>query len=315
VTLPRFRSLRRPVALALAALGCSTWAAGGFIPGASAAAQNWHATAGAGSSHASATDCPPGDCPSKIWSGYAQTSSKAGTFWYVESSWTIPKVDTKIKGVQVEGDWVGIDGFSRPSDHKLIQAGTLAENANGKAVYKFFYELVSSDPEKGGPEEISSAQLPAHPGDQVVVAVAKTSGDSWEISIYDSADRSAANGGFLDKAVSYSSPGYDVEVIHERPLKPPVKPGKAQVPFDLARTSSVPFTSAIVGTGRPGGSTKQYALGSSIPGARLFYISMVSGKTTIALPSRLTDDGTCFQVTDGSKRPAPPSASVCGRST
>lgn len=71
------------------------------------------------------------------WSGYADTSTTAGTFSKVSGAWTTPGVTCSAED-QVTSDWVGLDGATT---NTVEQAGTIGWCYEGKPVYFTWYEM------------------------------------------------------------------------------------------------------------------------------------------------------------------------------
>jgi Peptidase A4 family len=217
------------------------------------------------------------------WAGYAQVGTDNNHFTGVEGYWHVPAVNTGEPGVQKAVDWLGIDGVT--DTHKLVQAGTESDNIDGTAKYFAWYELLPALPQV--------IPLAVHAGDFVDVYIEEVGANQWFISVGDGPTASWSH------TYSYSTPGQDVEAVHERPTLD-------HHLLTLAKTGNVTFGVLLADTGPPG---KPYwaSFGSQFSGAVLERISMTAykGGPVIARPSKLTSDG-CFAVADGSKPPPPP---------
>jgi hypothetical protein len=221
------------------------------------------------------------------WSGYAQVGTKTQRFTGVYSEWIVPTVKTQGSGAQYAADWVGIDGAF--NNNQLVQAGTMAENIDGKALYFAWTEILPAN-------YVVATTLAIHPGDPIFGQVREIATDRWVMMLSD-----GSTGKSYTRTVSYTTPGQDAEVVHERPIIN----GSIST---LARTNNVVFSDPAVDTAPPGHSPYWAPLDQRFPGVALDRIFMTSGGATIASPSALGTDS-CFAVADGSSQPKPP---VCG---
>jgi hypothetical protein len=226
---------------------------------------------------------------SATWSGYAQVGTKTQQFTGVYSEWIVPTVKTKGSGDQYASDWVGIDGASKDNNH-LVQAGTMAESIDGKALYFAWTEILPAS------LVVAKKLGTIHPGDPIFGQVREIATNRWVMFLSD-----GATGKSFTRTVSYTTPGKQAEVVHERPLY-------YGIPSTLAQTNNVVFADPAVDTMAPGHSPYWQPLGQRFPGVALDRIFMNSGGANIASPSALSPDS-CFTVADGNKPPKPP---VCG---
>ena len=219
------------------------------------------------------------------WSGYAQSTTKKGTFTAVKDFWTVAKVNTSKSGDQYSSDWVGIDGFNNTT---LVQDGTEADNIGGTAHYDAWTEIIPAS-------EVVIPGLSIKAGDKMEGLVEETQAGTWKMTVFDLT--TGKSGG---RTVKYTTAGQSVEAIHERPE---VGGGLAT----LATTGNVTFDPGSVSTAAPGTQTWKPLL-KVVSGATLNEISMLNnaGSAVIASPSGPDSDSDGFTVADGSKAPAPP---------
>jgi hypothetical protein len=222
---------------------------------------------------------------SSNWSGYAQSTSKNGTFTAAKDFWTVPTVNTSKSGDQYSSDWIGIGGFN---DGTLVQDGTEADNLNGTAHYDAWTEIIPAS-------EVVITGLTIKPGDKMEGLVEETKAGTWKMTVSD-----LTTGKSGSRTVQYTSPGLSVEAIHERPE---VGGGLAT----LATTNNVTLDPGSLSTAAPGTQTWKPLL-KVVSGATLNEIFMVNnaGTATIATPSGPDSDSDGFTVAHGSKAPAPP---------
>jgi hypothetical protein len=222
---------------------------------------------------------------SSNWSGYAQSTTKNGTFTAAKDFWTVPTVNTSKSGNQYSSDWIGIGGFSEGT---LVQDGTEADHVGGKAHYDAWTEILPAS-------EVVITGLTIKPGDKMEGLVEETKAGTWKMTVFDLT--TGKSGG---RTVKYSSPGLSVEAIHERPE---VGGGLAT----LATTGNVTLDPGSLSTAAPGTQTWKPLL-KVVSGATLNEIFMTNnaGSAVIASPSGPDSDSDGFTVADGSKAPAPP---------
>lgn len=221
---------------------------------------------------------------SSNWSGYAQSTSKNGTFTAVKDFWTVPTVNTKASGDQYSSDWVGIGGFSEGT---LVQDGTEADNLGGTAHYDAWTEILPAS-------EVVITGLAIKPGDKMEGLVEETKAGTWKMTVFDLT--TGKSGG---RTLKYRSSGLSVEAIHERPQ---VSGGLA----NLATTTNVVFNPGSLSTAAAGTPTWKPLL-KVASGATLNEIFMTNntGNAIIATPSAPSANGHAFAVADGTKAPAP----------
>jgi hypothetical protein len=103
---------------------------------------------------------------SSNWSGY-QISNTAE---FAQSGWTIPTVVKPNPGYSTDGNyysstWTGIGGGFNANSGPLIQSGSSQHFSTPVSDYYFWYEVVGGSTDTGGEVRISSASMPASPGD------------------------------------------------------------------------------------------------------------------------------------------------------
>jgi hypothetical protein len=226
------------------------------------------------------------------WSGYAQSGAN-GTYKAVEDTWTVPTVNTTLKGSQFSSDWVGIGGFN---DATLVQAGTEADNIGGTAHYDAWTEILPA-------AEVVIPGLTIKPGNKILTTVVETKAGTWKMTVKDLT--TGKSGG---KTVSYSSSGASVEAIHERPC---IADGCTST-SDLAaltKTNNVSFDPGELSTAAPGTPAFKPLL-KTVTGATLNEIFMINNAATtvIAAPSNHDSDNDGFRVAYGSKSPPAPAS-------
>jgi hypothetical protein len=219
------------------------------------------------------------------WSGYAQSTTKKGTFTAAKDFWTVPTVNTSKSGDQFSSDWIGIDGFNNDT---LVQDGTEADNIGGTAHYDAWTEIIPAS-------EVVITGLTIKPGNKMEGLVEETKAGTWKMTVFDLT--TGKSGG---RTVKYTTAGESVEAIHERP-----EVGGSLA--TLATTNNVTLDPGSLSTAAPGTQTWKPLL-KVVSGATLNEIFMVanSGTPVIASPSGPDSDSDGFTVADGSKAPAPP---------
>jgi hypothetical protein len=221
---------------------------------------------------------------SSNWSGYAQSTTKNGTFTAAKDFWTVPTVNTSKSGNQYSSDWIGIGGFN---DDTLVQDGTEADNLGGTAHYDAWTEILPAS-------EVVITGLAIKPGDKMEGLVEETKAGTWKMTVLDLT--TGKSGG---RTLKYKSSGLSVEAIHERPS---VGGGLA----NLATTTNVVFNPGSLSTAAAGTQTWKPLL-KVASGATLNEIFMTNnaGNAVIATPSAPSANGEAFAVADGTKAPAP----------
>lgn len=111
------------------------------------------------------------------WSGYADTSTKAGAFTKVSGSWSTPKIVSCSKEDQITSEWVGLDGFTTGT---VEQDGTLDWCFEGKAIYFTWYEMFPA-----GTVEVGKS---LKPGDKISASVTRK-GTSYTLALTDSTNK------------------------------------------------------------------------------------------------------------------------------
>jgi len=226
-----------------------------------------------------------GTTKSTNWSGYAQSTSKKGTFTAAKDFWTVATVNTSKSGDQYSSDWIGIGGFN---DGTLVQDGTEADNIGGTAHYDAWTEIIPAS-------EVVITGLTIKPGNKMEGLVEETKAGTWKMTVFDLT--TGKSGG---RTVNYSSPGLSVEAIHERP-----EVGGSLA--TLATTGNVTLDPGSLSTAAPGTQTWKPLL-KVVSGATLNEIRMVgnTGSPVLASPSGPDSDSDGFAVADGSTPPPPP---------
>lgn len=107
------------------------------------------------------------------WAGYADISTKDGTFTKVSGSWTTPRVTCTAED-QITSDWVGLDGAT---DKTVEQDGTIGWCFEGTPTYFTWYEMYPA-----GTEEVGTS---LQPGDSISASVSR-SGSSYTLALTDS---------------------------------------------------------------------------------------------------------------------------------
>lgn len=137
------------------------------------------------------------------WSGYADVSTKAGTFTKVAGSWTMPAVTCTSEDTIVS-EWVGLDGFTSST---VEQDGTVGWCYKGMPVYYTWYEMYP-----GGTVEVGRS---LQPGDKITASVTR-SGTSYTLKLTDAT--LAANGFTVTKSCATTvCTDVSAEWIAERP--------------------------------------------------------------------------------------------------
>lgn len=113
------------------------------------------------------------------WSGYADTSTKQGTFTRVAASWTTPRVKCNRED-QITSEWVGIDGDGTAT---VEQDGTIGWCFRGKPIYFTWFEMFPA-----GTVEVGRA---LRPGDKITAVVARK-GTSYKLTVTDHTHKKAS---------------------------------------------------------------------------------------------------------------------------
>lgn len=197
------------------------------------------------------------------WSGYVASQ---GQFTSVDGTWTVPAV-TSVTSTMADATWVGIGGVS---SRDLIQAGTQAlTDPSGSISYQAWYELLPSD--------MVTIPLTVNAGDSMIVSLAQTSSNVWQISF-----TNHTTGATYTTSVNYASSVSSAEWIEEMPTA-----NIGFVPLDNFGTVSFTGGSAV-----ENGTTLTIAQAGAQP------ITMVTqGNLALASPSTLGSDGASFTVT------------------
>jgi hypothetical protein len=207
---------------------------------------------------------------SSNWSGYALGSSKTphGTYTSITGTWTVPTVLAN-SGTRSSSQWIGIDGATNAD---LVQTGTYADSAHGKASYGVWWEIL--------PASGTTIHEPVRPGQTIVASIVEdTSTKLWTITI--------SNGSWtFVKTTDYSGKGQSAEWIVEAPL---IGGSDAR----LTRTSRVTFLDLTVDGANP----KLVAA----DGGR-----MSQGGKITETPSLPAAAGNAFSMQYGAKAPPPP---------
>ena len=209
---------------------------------------------------------------SSNWSGYAVSSSTAGTYSSITGQWTVPAVQA-TSGNSYSASWIGIDGFNNSS---LIQTGTGQDYVSGRASYYAWWEILPA-------AETQITKFVVHPGDQMSATITKGSGSSWTITITDISD---GTGGSFTTTQSYSGPGTSAEWIEEAPTVG----GRIAT---LAHYGSTTFDPGTVNGGNPGLVVADGGV-------------MIQKRVQVSTPSLPDPKGDGFSIQYGSTVPAAP---------
>jgi hypothetical protein len=115
------------------------------------------------------------------WSGYVDTSTKAGAYTSLSGSWTEPKISgCKANTVSAAVFWVGIDGISS-SDPTVEQDGTIAICPGGGSTtpeYGSWWEMYPKN-------DVQIVGGTVKPGDKITASVVR-SGTKYTLKVTDS---------------------------------------------------------------------------------------------------------------------------------
>jgi hypothetical protein len=200
------------------------------------------------------------------WSGYADSSSTAGTFTGVSGQWSTPRVHCTRED-EISSAWVGLDGFTNST---VEQAGTVSWCFRGVPTYYTWWEMVPA-----GTVEVGRT---LQPGDKITVRVSRRR-TSYTLSL---TDATHPGNGFSVTRTCASCLDTSAEWITERPYFSTT----GTVP--LADYSSWKLSDATETVGRTTG---------TITGFQVSYkITMVDSTDSydLAVPSPLSGGGTRF---------------------
>jgi predicted lipoprotein with Yx(FWY)xxD motif len=107
------------------------------------------------------------------WSGYADESTKDGTFTKVSGAWAAPKVTCTAEDT-ITSEWVGLDGANSAT---VEQDGTIGWCYEGKPTYFTWYEMYPA-----GTIEVGKTLAP---GDKISASVSR-SGTKYTLKLTDS---------------------------------------------------------------------------------------------------------------------------------
>ena len=206
---------------------------------------------------------------SSNWSGYAVSSSTAGTYSSITGQWTVPAVQA-TSGNSYSASWIGIDGFNNSS---LIQTGTGQDYVSGRASYYAWWEIL--------PAAETQITMTVAPGDQMTASIQKGSNGSWKITISD-----VTKSETFSTVQGYSGPGTSAEWVEEAPTVG----GRIAT---LAHYGATTFDPGTVNGGNPG-------LVVSDGGV------MIQRRTQVSTPSLPDSDTDGFAMQYGSTVPAAP---------
>jgi hypothetical protein len=213
---------------------------------------------------------------SQNWAGYVADSAQ--NYTAIGASWVVPTASaSNDTGLSTDATWVGIGGVK---SNDLIQAGTQAIIQNGQTSYEAWYEAL--------PGYQTMIPLTINAGDSVTVSLAQTSSDNWNISFADH-----TTGKSYSTAVAYHSSLSSAEWIEEMPVMQSARGSMTYIPLDNFGT--VNFSGAY---------TIANGEGESLSAAGAQPLTMASGRTALATPSVLADDGS-FSVTRSDTQVAP----------
>jgi Peptidase A4 family len=202
------------------------------------------------------------------WSGYADLSTKAGTFTGVSGQWRTPRVHCTRED-EISSAWVGLDGFTNAT---VEQAGTVSWCFKGVPTYYTWYEMVPA-----GTIEVGKS---LRPGDRITARISR-SGTSYTLSL---TDATRPGNGFSVTKKCKTCQDTSAEWITERP--------------DFTTTGIVPLANysfwgmsdATAAEGRTTGTISSFA--SS------YKITMVDSANSydLSVPSPLGDGGARFST-------------------
>jgi len=207
------RRVRAALAVGIAALTLSWWAAPASAN--SASANSASAPSASASSSGARSGVPADGAPvrwvagaaprevgsdvevaSANWAGLVE---QGGPLTEVQGNWSVPSVQP-TPDLEVSATWIGIDGVSTRS---LIQTGTVQETQGEVTRYYAWYELLPAD---------AVDVFAVDPGDAIEAVISQISTDQWSITIEDS-----TLGRVFSAPVSYDTPGDSAEWIEEDP--------------------------------------------------------------------------------------------------
>lgn len=222
------------------------------------------AAASTGSSDSMPEDRPIDVSASSNWAGYSMTGSD---FTAVQGSWVVPDI-SKETAVPLAGDaaWIGIGGITH---NDLIQIGT-EDFADGKGnrTYQAFYETL--------PNAAKNINMSINSGDSISASINEVSEGKWLLTLKD-----RTTGDEFSKEVDYDSSKSSAEWIEEMPLE---ATSDRFVPLD--DFGSVTFSG--ISTTKDGVSIDLDQNAESI--------TLLHGNSALAVPSKISDDGSSFTV-------------------
>jgi hypothetical protein len=163
---------------------------------------------------------------SSNWSGYAETGSGYSS---AAATWTVPSV-SPTSSPTYSSAWVGIDG---DGNSNLIQTGTESDYVNGQAQYSAWWEILPR-------YSVTIPGITIRPGDSITASVARSSGNSWLISLTDN-----TTGKSWSATKTYTGPGASAEFVQEAPTV-----GGSQ--SAVAHFSTFSFSNLKVNNANPG---------------------------------------------------------------
>jgi len=207
------------------------------------------------------------------WSGYAVQTSltrpKSGVVTDVSGSWMVTTVTPTPPYKTYSASWIGIDGYSSGT---VEQIGTESDWINGAAVYSAWYEMYPK-------WSVSITSVHVKPGDWVTAEVVYTSTKAFVLTLTNVTTGEA----FTTTQKSGSAKRSSAEWIVEAPWSGGTLP--------LANFGEIPFTRASATINRHTGTISD-SLWQHDP------LTMVgASRTTLAVPSDLSSDGSAFSMT------------------
>ncbi len=210
---------------------------------------------------------------SSNWAGYTVTAPGT-SFSDVKGSWVQPAATCPARSSSYSSFWVGLGGSSAAAQG-LEQIGTSADCQSGRPVTYAWYELVPAPP--------VSVPLTVSAGDTISGEVS-VSGTTVSFQLTDT-----TTGATFSKQVTVAAPDLSsAEWIAEAPAQCDSRGSRCSV-LPLANFGTALFSaSAATGNGHTGT--------ISDPAWTPTSITLGSGRSSAAVPSALSTDGTAFSV-------------------
>ena len=210
---------------------------------------------------------------SSNWSGYV-AAAPGTTFTDVKGSWVQPAATCPARSSAYSSFWVGLGGSS-PGSQGLEQIGTSADCRSGRPVTSAWYELVPAPP--------VAVPLAVSAGDTISAEVG-VSGTTVSFQLTDT-----TTGATFSKQVTVAAADLtSAEWIAEAPSQCDARGSRCTV-LPLADFGTALFSaSSAAGNGHTGT--------ISDPAWTSSAITLGSGRSSAAVPSALSADGSAFSV-------------------